>query len=381
MKAWIGLALAVTSIVIAAAPEAKADYQQCCTNPIRWSSGAVNMKWCTSSFSAGDTWTPMIQEAADEWDNVSNSAADFTVTSDSSCAMSNSDNETWFTSGSNPDNFIAAEFSSYTGGGGGGCAGGAPCCSGCSAPTMVESDIIVYGQSTAGATITWFGGLPIGETSSPDIAGNFIVVTYQHEMGHTLGMTHTANGMVRMSTASPNGGWFQNGTSPVQPLTTDRSDAAALYPGAGTFSSIYSSNTQTDSSNNVSRPLSYDPTTDTSAYYPRNTTPIAGQLVNRVRVGQQIQVRFCRGNLGNATTGLIDQRVYRSTNKVYDVSDVNVLTYAATSATAYSKGCFTGNVTIAAGTPNGTYYLLLGQGTSTTGQFIATQDRPFVVIP
>jgi hypothetical protein len=168
----------------------------------------------------------------------------------------------------------------------------------------------------------------------------------------------------------------------VIPLTTDRQDTAVVYPDSGTYFSPYMANVQTRTATFSTRQLSYNPSGDDLNFFPRNAAPIVGQLENRVRVGHTLQARICRGNLGPTAGGDGGVTVYRSpNNRTWEASDVVIKSYAATTLGARQKSCFTADIVIPAGTPNGTYFLLAGSGGATSGRTFVAQDRTFVVIP
>jgi hypothetical protein len=178
MKRILTLVATAVGMLTADIAVVHADYLACCTNPVRWSSNATSLNWCTSSFTAGDSWTQRISEAASAWAAPSDSAQSISVTSDSSCSFNNSQNETWYTGSSNPDGFLQATHSWFTNSGN---------CNGCTAPLITETDIVTYGVDENGIAYNWSTAIPEGWTNTPSISSPFFaLVGYQHEMGHAL---------------------------------------------------------------------------------------------------------------------------------------------------------------------------------------------------
>lgn len=375
MKRTLALVATAVSVLTANSEVVHADYLACCgTNPVRWNTNVVSMNWCTASFTAGSMWVQSIEHAAVNWSIPTDSAQVISVGSDSNCAMNNTQNETWYNGGANPDGALQAEYNWSSNNGN---------CNGCTAPTIVESDIVTYALDENGHPNPWSLDFPQGSTHPPVSTLAYPIVTYQHEMGHTLGFIHANSGMVRMGPSIPCGGWFHTGATTVQPLTTERLDAALLYPASGSSFLPYMANTQTDLGDASSKQLSYDPSSDSTNFYPRNATPIVGQQANRVRVGHTLRARVCQGNLGSTAGSDGGVKIYRSLNRTFDgaATDPVIATYLASTFSAFQKSCFTASFVIPAGTPNGTYFLLAGSGGSTSGRTFVAQDRSFVVIP
>lgn len=372
--ATLNLSLAAMLLVVVA-HSASADHIDCCGNKYRWASSNLDLGWCTSSFSASSHWVARMEEAAQEWTDLPESDVDISLSSDSHCSSTNNDSEIWYTNSSSGDGsliiatttFINSSCSNF------------PCCMGCTAPELTVTDIVIYAQNSSGS-IPWSVVVPTGAGSQPNSGFTYFLPNFQHELGHAMGLLHTSSGMTRMATFDPGGGWFYSGADTVQPLGHDRWDANAVYPeGSFTnYSNIYMINIQSDG--NVSRPLSSSGSV--ANYYPRNTNPISGQDFNAVRVGDTVQMRVCRGNVGPKKSPSYDIDVYLSQgDRWWSASDVYAGTFQNQSGlSGYTKGCFTGTFTVPSGVSAGkTYYVLFGNGTS--GNDIAVQDRPIKVIP
>lgn len=356
---------------------AHADHWSCCGNPIAWGSSNVDLKWSTVSFSAGSPWVDRIEDAADGWSALSESSFVWQVAPDSNSDVGhgNGENEIWFTNASNSINAGAIALISYSLGQ---CPGG-PCCNGCTPPTILETDIILYGKTKEGFPVTWYhgvpnGSFPIGTTSS----GNWVVVTVQHELGHALGLTHPLVGLARMCNSGYfSGGWFHTGSRTVVPFGHDRASVKILYPRSSSYTDVIVHNVQgTEGSHpSTSWPLSYNIQSGDFDYYPRSV--VSGSA--SVRMGEQVEARFCRGNLGPKRSSSVSIDVYLSTDPRWSSNDKHAGTFGSERLAGYARGCFTGTFTIPSGLTVGErYYVLYGYGTS--GNNMANMDRRLRIV-
>lgn len=384
------LSLAMASVITLA----HAEFESCCGQPVRWGPSTVPIEYCTAFWSASDIQD--ITDAAYPWTAITDSGVSIVVGADNSCNTNNLDNEIWYDTGPNSNSYLAATFATYKDVSTGlNCnpAGSYCCGTNCEPSELIEADIVVYDKVAGGVNIPWQLGKPSGQNNDPTYGTSnqrpWFIVIMQHEMGHALGIQHTTNtAMARMSTFTDHGGWFYSGSTRVSLFGPDRFDARALYPGSGSYSDLYISNVQPGQFScsgswcgYLTRPLDFDVPTDTPLIYPRNTTPISSNT-SRVQagVGQKMEMKLCRGNLGGLPTAATTVTVYASPDRIWNSTDLNIGTVTVPALTARTGFCQNVVVEIPAGVPEGYYYLLLGYG-SNNNHRIAVQPRTMRVVP
>jgi len=373
----------VGSLITAIALPARANLFFCCSDVQRWNSTAPNItiRAEPTHYPTTGSYFHRIQDAAAAWQNLQESNITISVVSDTDGGQSlmNTQSELYDASGHSPDSdtFIAATFRHFVGGFG--------ACSGaglCTAPRIDAADIVFYqtAASEPGGTFTtipWSSAVPNGLSNDAFTdPGTYFLPTLMHEMGHLLGLEHTPSGTETMSTNYPFGGWDYGGASPCHPFKSEQVEANFLYPASANFSDMYVGGVV--NAGGVSRQLSYDPITDSTVFYPHNTTPITGFPFNVVRRGQQFQINYCRGNMGNAATGSQTVTAYFSSDRAWSVNDPPAGGSFVENLSGHAGTCNVKTFTIPNTLSNGLWWVLVGPGTS--GNDIAIQNRQIQVI-
>jgi hypothetical protein len=195
---------------ILATTESRASIYTCCGNPVKRASPDITFNRTLTSFPTGGAYTNRLIEAAAVFQTVRGSSASASVVVDADDLWSPTngiDEATWALNA--PNNSVIAQvmwrFSN-----GVYCDGHLPCCNGCTAPTLVETDLVFYAKRQNGTDIVWNSNRPVamaGTSVSPDI---YFTPTAVHEIAHSFGIDHdTVNvGMSTMDPGYPFGGWL-----------------------------------------------------------------------------------------------------------------------------------------------------------------------------
>jgi len=286
-------------------------YLTCCGGqPIRWA--APHDVTFRFSLDSSSPWRTPFFNALRSWNDLVGSEFDLIldpVAGPNQAFMNNA----YFQGGSNPGGSLAITSTAYNI-----CAPNAPCCqaSPCAAATIVETDIIFFLNDASGNPFPWSSAMPPNITNTPGTipnTKNFAVVA-AHELGHVAGLGNVNNPQARMNNGYPGGGWGHSAISDVSssyerltPKAFDQANLRAMYPTTGSGFRIYAQNIQpTAGGGSSSQPLSYNPGTNNSTFYPSPGIAF---------VGTTVTIQTCYGNAGNAAfSSPIPYRVWLSSN-------------------------------------------------------------------
>lgn len=377
MKTMMCMAAALLVALSVAVPDlARADWEHCCLNPVRWASDTVNLDVRVENYPVGSIGHNQIVAAAEEWTDLGDSAVNIVIGSDTDGTVGPDNGQSEiYRAGLSGDSSLATVVTWTTNT----CVSGAgaPVCCGCNPSTIVESDMIIFDQNTVGGVVNnipW-SAIDPGRGSDPDPTPIVFKPAIQHELGHMIGIQHTNNGLVRMSSAYPVGGWFFGGGDRTRPHVVDRLDAQAIYPDSASGADVYMSNVA--DIGGISRQLSWG--SSVANFYPRRLpNAISGQASNVVRRGDALQVNLCGGNLG-PSTNTVTVDVYLSLDRNFLPSNDLPIANVQRTFAGYTSECWVENVTIPNNTAHLTYWVIFGHGTG--GNNLAIINRQVQVIP
>lgn len=361
---------------------ALADTTQCCGNPIRWNTTVVTIKMHPAGFPSGTAQRARFVEAAQQWTNVIGSNFIFTTISDDENNMDNNENEAFWLNTA-PNNSTPAE-TALTYHDGCGFVGG--CCTGCTPSQITQTDIRFYNNFQNGTPISWSNAVPEPLVNSSGPSTNHTVLVASHELGHAAGILHSNNGMARMESALPAGGWLHNSVqspSRITPFAQDAAELRVLYPDNSTGSRLYAANMchdPTAGDHNLSgnsQGLAYNPANDQTFWFPRNRTPIPGRLPREIRVGQIADVQVCYGNRGVTASAAGTLTIRLSTDTTLG-SDTTAATFGLPSQPGYTSGCFVVGFTVPSVTARD-YFVLYDLGTG--AEMVSVVNQQLSVIP
>jgi len=359
----------------------------CCggANPVRWNTAGSNVVM-RSDLATGNIWRTRMANAASGWGNFSGSALNINldINQDTNgVSFANGENEMYFTSAANPNNWLAAESTDYQNIPN--CAS-EPCCfsNPCSAPGIIESDIRFFLNDSSGTAFAWDSGFPENIIQSNSFPRYFGVVA-SHELGHTVGLADlSSHGMARMTFAYPNGGWYHEGATDVDKLDVlaqEREDIRFMYPAAGSVAGVYAVNMQLDPSTGRSQVLSFDPATSNINRFPRRNPPLAGDATGKLaRVGDTVDFRICYGNAGNLARTNVPIDLYLSTGETLAGATQTSNSWSLATLSAHADACATISLTVPA-VPTNVAYNILYRMDSSGGDNIGIVNQRVVVVP
>ena len=401
-------ALTAGAVLVAAlsahAGPAFADYIICGSQDVagsrlKRSSGTVTFRAHPNTYSSNGlpSGTPNsrydnLVAAVTEWNQLKGSALNISVQFDDSTQWDDLDEVGYFTRSPNGGVMNTTAYT-YTFPAGWTC-GNQACCtdaSGTRVATLAGVQIMTHTEIDERTPITWDEDRAEPVVTNADtwggvLSGQSWMAAMQHEVGHALGLMHSNDGMARMESHLPNGGWL---TQPAQfavafvPFARDAYDVNKLYPDNTTGASKYATQfwsslipfngDNVDSTFLVATDVTYSQATGRVINYTKYPERVNGALPGRganvVRPGDQFRARVCFGNRG-PTSATVKREVLLGSTVIETTNNL--------ANDAFTTSCSVRTLTVPTGTANGSYtikYRLDGG----TGQSESSVNRRLTV--